>query len=162
MGWSRKESICGNGVYLQGAEQNAWAKCILTRCKNINTMLALHRSDYGYITNKGMQIVCVCVCVCLCVYVCVCVCLCVCVRVCVCVCMCVHVCLYPVSYQTPWKELLTLRRSIFRKSYFRIEGTGSRNQGIVESRTSKKGPNWRIAWVEAERRVYVVIWVRPL
>ena len=24
---------------------------------DINTMLALHRSDYGYITNKGMQIV---------------------------------------------------------------------------------------------------------
>ena len=40
-------------------------------------MLTLHRSDYGYIRNKGMQIVgecvyvyvCVCVCVCVCAYV---------------------------------------------------------------------------------------------
>ena len=46
------------GIYLQGTG-------ILTRYAKmeINTILALHRSDYGYITNKGIQIVCVCVCV---------------------------------------------------------------------------------------------------
>ena len=35
----------------------------------VNTILALHRSDYMYFRNKGMQIVCVCVCVCVCVHV---------------------------------------------------------------------------------------------
>ena len=48
-------------------------------------MLALHRSDYGHITSKGMQIVCVCVSVCACACVCVCVCACVCVNVCACI-----------------------------------------------------------------------------
>ena len=66
---------------------------ILTRYAKmaINTILALHRSDYGYITNKGIQIVCVCVSVCVCVHVgpCVCVSVCVCVHVCVHVCVCV-------------------------------------------------------------------------
>ena len=50
---------------------------------DINTMLALHRSDYGYITNKGMQIVCVCVSECVGV----CACVCMCVRDCVCMCV---------------------------------------------------------------------------
>ena len=75
------------GIYLQGTG-------ILTRYAKmeINTILALHRSDYGYITNKGIQIVCVCVSVCVCVHVgpCVCVSVCVCVHVCVHVCVCVY------------------------------------------------------------------------
>ena len=77
-------------------EEQKW---ILTRCKNYQNLSKLTRywpcrSDYGYITNKGMQIVCVCVYVCVCVHVgpCVCVSVCVCVRVCVCVCVCVHAC----------------------------------------------------------------------
>ena len=73
------------GIYLQGTG-------ILTRYAKmaINTILALHRSDYGYITNKGIQIVCVCVSVCVCVRACGSMCL----RECVCVCVhvCVHVC----------------------------------------------------------------------
>ena len=69
-------------LYLQGTG-------ILTRCKN--TILALHRSDYGYIMSKGIQIVCVCVreCVCVCLHVGPCVCVSVCVHVCVHVCVCV-------------------------------------------------------------------------
>ena len=67
------------GIFTRGITRG-----ILTRCAKmaINTILALHRSDYGYIMNKGIQIVCVCVCVRE--------------RVCVCVCVreyvCVHVC----------------------------------------------------------------------
>ena len=69
---------------------------ILTRYAKmaINTILALHRSDYGYITNNGIQIVCVRECVSVCVSVCVCVCVCECVCVCACVCVCVRVCVY--------------------------------------------------------------------
>ena len=48
-----------------------------------NTILALHRPDFGYITTKGMQMVCAHVCPCVCVSVCVHVC----VHVCVCVCI---------------------------------------------------------------------------
>ena len=46
-----------------------------------NTILALHRPDFGYITTKGMLMVCAHVCPCVCVSVCVHVC----VHVCVCV-----------------------------------------------------------------------------
>ena len=53
----------------------------------INTILALHRSDYGYITNKGIQIVCVCVSVCVCV----CACMCVCASFCVCMLISRHI-----------------------------------------------------------------------
>ena len=71
------------GIFTRGITRG-----ILTRCAKmaINTILALHRSDYGYIMNKGIQIVCVCVSVCVCV----------CVREYVCVHVCeqvrVHVC----------------------------------------------------------------------
>ena len=47
-----------------------------------NTILALHRPDFGYITTKGMQMVCAHVCPCVCVSVCV--------HVCVHVCVCVY------------------------------------------------------------------------
>ena len=52
------------GIFTRGITRG-----ILTRCAKtaINTILALHRSDYGYIMNKGIQIVCVCVSVCVCV-----------------------------------------------------------------------------------------------
>ena len=55
------------GIFTRGITRG-----ILTRCAKmaINTILALHRSDYGYIMNKGIQIVCVCVSVCVCVCVC--------------------------------------------------------------------------------------------
>ena len=90
------EYIRKYGVLFTGVGPIRAAKCIQHDAKrykmDINTMLALHRSDYGYITNKGMQIVCVrvCVCVCVCVHVCVCEHVCVC--VCACMCVCVHAC----------------------------------------------------------------------
>ena len=105
------------GIYLQGTG-------ILTRYAKmaINTILALHRSDYGYITNKGIQIVCVCVSVCVCVRACGSMCLrecvCVCVCVCMCVCMCVYVCVSSCLEQTLWEKMLTLRRPIFQKLSF--------------------------------------------
>ena len=62
------------GLYLQGyalsGQQNAY-NMMQKYAKWINTMLALHRSCYGNITIKGIQIVCMCVCVCACVCVCV-------------------------------------------------------------------------------------------
>ena len=87
----------------------------------------------------------VCVCVCVREYVCVHVCEHVRVHVCehVCVCMCVSACESSWLEQTLWKKLLTwltLRRPIFQKQSFRILETGSsgsRNQGIEESRLSK-------------------------
>ena len=83
-------------IYLQGRRRKdplGDQKRILTRCntmqkRQLNTILALHRPDYGYIMTKSMQIVCMCVCVCMCVHVCVHVCVCVCVCMCVCACMC--------------------------------------------------------------------------
>ena len=72
-GWKQKvEYMRKYGDLFTGVGPIRAAKWHIARCKN--TMLALHRSDYGYIENKGMQIVCVCVCVCVCVYVCVCMC----------------------------------------------------------------------------------------
>ena len=95
---------------------------------------------------------CVCVCVCVCVRECVCVFVCVCVHACVGVCVCI-------LKSGHLENKLTLKRPIFQKLSFCIKDTGSRNQVIHELRPSKsrKSTKFRIAWVEAERRVYVEI-----
>ena len=85
--------------------------------------------------------------VCVCAYVCACECLhvrvCVCVHVCACVRMCVHMCAcVTLSCLIPdtLAKIADFEEVDFQESS-RIEETGSRNQGIVESRTSTNGQN---------------------
>ena len=116
------------GYLFTGVKAHQGSKMHITRCKN--TMLALHRSDYGYITNKGIQIVCLCVCVCVCVCVSVCVCVCVFVCVCVCVCMRVWMCVCILKSGTDtWKTNWLWRGQFSRNwvSELKILGPGIRS-----------------------------------
>ena len=67
--------------------------------------------------------------------------------------VCVHVCVYPqVSNRHLEAKILTLRRPIFQKLSF--WGPGIRAFKNHEHPRVKNGPNRKIAWFEAERRVY--------
>ena len=88
-------------------------------------------------------VVCGCLCVCVFVFVLVFVCVCVCVQVCACVRMYVHMCAcVTLSCLIPdtLAKIADFEEVDFQESS-RIEETGSRNQGIVESRTSTNGQN---------------------